>query len=218
MSGDQRSRVFVDTSALIALLDADDHRHAEAGAAFSWLLGSAELVTHNYVQVEAVAVAGRRLGAAAAQRLIDSLFPVMRTLWVDDVLHATAAEAFRVDSGPSFVDQVSFALMRREGIDQAFAFDADFANQRFRSVKPPSEARQRRLSEAPGSYPSYEVAPELVSVAEISSRAGRPINTIQSWRRRHSDFPRPVAQLAAGPIWNWSAISEWIARRPPARP
>ncbi len=37
-------------------------------------------------------------------------------------------------SGVSFVDRVSFELMRRERIDAAFAFDRDFVREGFRRV------------------------------------------------------------------------------------
>lgn len=54
---------------------------------------------------------------------------------------------------------------------------------------------------------------DVVSVTEIARRTGRPVNTIQSWRRRHRDFPKPIVQLAAGPIWNWPAVEAWVASR-----
>ena len=46
-------RIFVDTSALFALLDEEDPNHAGAVATWPGLLKGAELVTHNYVHVEA---------------------------------------------------------------------------------------------------------------------------------------------------------------------
>lgn len=54
-------RVFVDTSALYALLDEDDANHARAAKAFAELQGS-ELTTHAYVLVETLALVSRRLG------------------------------------------------------------------------------------------------------------------------------------------------------------
>lgn len=60
----------------------------------------------------------------------------------------------------------------------------------------------------------------LVSIAEIAQRAGTTVNTVHSWRRRHPDtFPPTLAQLAAGPVWQWASIAEWLARpRPRGRP
>ncbi len=123
---------FVDTSALYALLDQDDANHDRALATFRHLRGR-DLVTHSYVVVEAVALVSRRLGWAAVERLIDGVLPVIRVIQVDEATHAAALRAFRVarSVGVSLVDQASFAVMRAEGIDQAFAFDQDFATEGF---------------------------------------------------------------------------------------
>jgi predicted nucleic acid-binding protein len=208
-------RVFADTSALIALLDEDDGRHAEAAETFAWLARTADLVTHNYVQVEALAVALRRLGQTAAQRLVDALFPIMTTVWVDAPLHHAALAAQRASaSGPSLVDHVSFLVMRQEGIEVAFAFDADFALAGFKAAAAPVDNRPaRQVNETAAAYGTEAGPAQLVSVTEIAQRAGRSINTVQSWRRRHRDFPPPVARLAAGPIWDWPSIAGWIAAR-----
>jgi predicted nucleic acid-binding protein len=216
-------KVFVDTSALLAILDEADAHHAAAAATFRSLVGRAELVTHNYIHVEAAALVGRRLGAAALDALTGRLLPVMTTVWIDEDLHqaALAARGGRT-GGPSLVDEVSFVVMRRSGIDEAFAFDADFEAQGFR--RPRVEAqRGHRLGEPRASYGidpprgvGEERAPgaiELVSVAEIAARSGRPTNTIQSWRRRHADFPAPTATLAAGPVWQWPDVARWISSR-----
>lgn len=213
--------VFVDTSALIALLDEDDQHHLEASSTFRSLLGQgAELVTHNYVHVESIAVVDRRLGPEATRRLVDSLLPVLDTIWVDEAHHRAALVAHRSTGGKvSLVDQVSFAVMRVHGIDNALAFDADFQAQGFGRPTVTAETRQgRRIREVPQVYAASESdGSDLVSVSEISARSGRPINTIQSWRRRHRDFPEPVAQLAAGPIWSWPTVAQWISTRTSAQ-
>ena len=120
--------IFVDTSALYALLDADDINHAAARSAFE-ALRDAELTTHAYVVVESLALVSRRLGRDAALHLIDDLLPVIRTEPVDTTLHAMSLTAFRDANTPrvSFVDRTSFAFMRLRGIEAAFAFDRDFA-------------------------------------------------------------------------------------------
>ena len=59
--------VFVDTSALIALLDAGEAKHASCAREWKRLLAAdAALVTSNYVIVETCAVAQRRLGMDCA--------------------------------------------------------------------------------------------------------------------------------------------------------
>ena len=80
--------VFVDTSALFALLDADDEQHHEAATVFGELAGSVDLVTHSYVHVETIVLTARRLGPLATRALLDDLpHPALLPLrWATGVL------------------------------------------------------------------------------------------------------------------------------------
>ncbi len=51
---------------------------------------------------------------------------------------------------------------------------------------------------------------DLVGAMEIARRLGasRP-QTVYAWRRRHPDFPRPVAELSIGLVWAWTDVEEW---------
>jgi predicted nucleic acid-binding protein len=131
--------IFVDTSALYALLDADDTNHAAAGRTLA-ALRDAVLTTHAYVVVESLALVSRRLGRDAAIHFIDDLLPVIQVEPVDAALHAAALTAFREASRPSvsFVDHTSFAFMRLHGLETAFAFDADFVRAGLKVI--PSQA------------------------------------------------------------------------------
>ena len=124
--------VFVDTSAVYALLDAGDSNHERAIRATARLLGE-ELVTHSYVVVELVSLVRRRLGADAAARLIDELLPAIDVTDVDASLRARALAAFRASTGSavSLVDRTSFEFMRQSGISRAWAMDSDFATEGF---------------------------------------------------------------------------------------
>lgn len=51
---------------------------------------------------------------------------------------------------------------------------------------------------------------DLVGATEIADRAQVRLDTVDKWRRRHDTFPEPVKELAAGPIWLWSEIREWL--------
>jgi len=124
---------FVDTSALYALLDRDDEHHEAAAALFPVLLESDELVTHSYVVVESAALVQRRLGSAALRALFEDLLPAITVVFVDESTHRAASSALlaAVRRRVSFVDWVSFELMRRESLEVVFAFDHDFRAQGF---------------------------------------------------------------------------------------
>ena len=122
------SRILVDTSALLALLDADDPRQAVVRATFAQHPDD-DLVTHGYVVAESIAVARRRLGVDGVIALLDDVLPAIELLQVDAATHATAQARYRASlpSGTSFVDQVSLAVIERHGIDTVFVLDPDSA-------------------------------------------------------------------------------------------
>lgn len=128
--------VFVDTSALFALLDSDSDEHRSATRAFERLVEQEDLVSHNYVILEAIALVHRRLGVDAVTDLLRELLPIIEMDWVDRAMHAALVEAWLADAGPrvSFVDRVSFEVMRSRGIAMAFAFDRDFQRAGFSVV------------------------------------------------------------------------------------
>lgn len=126
--------VFVDTSALYALLNRSDEAHDAARIAFETLLdGDEPLLTHNYVVVETIVLAQRRLGLKAVTALRDGLLTVVQQAWVDRELHdqALAAMVAADRRDISFVDRISFEVMRRHGLQRAFAFDRHFTEQGF---------------------------------------------------------------------------------------
>ena len=111
--------LFVDTSALLAFLDADQPRHGDAVEAWRQAIDDRErLVTSNYVLVEVFALVQRRLGVDALRALAGDFLPLMEPLWVDPDLHAAATAALFTAGRRrlSLVDCTSFELMRRHGI------------------------------------------------------------------------------------------------------
>ena len=121
-------QVFVDTSALIALLDRADPRHEAARSTFLDL-ADRDLVTHGYVVAETLAVARRRFGVEGVITLLDDLLPIINVLPVEPAVHASAQSRYRASlpSATSFVDQVSFGVMAQSSVETAFALDADFS-------------------------------------------------------------------------------------------
>jgi len=104
--------VFVDTSALLAVLDAGDAQHPHARAAWETLLQQDEpLLTTSYVLVETFALVQNRLGMDAVRVLADDVVPVLRVHWVGEPQHRLGVTAL-VAAGRrqlSLVDCVSFA-------------------------------------------------------------------------------------------------------------
>ncbi len=132
---------FVDTSAFYALLTQEDAQHDRASAWLDTIAseGSESLLTHNYVVLETISLVHRRLGGPMSRLFIESLLPVCETTFVDQDLHTRATIAFLAGLGrrPSFVDRVSFELMRARNIRRAFAFDPDFTREGFETVPLP---------------------------------------------------------------------------------
>lgn len=124
--------IFVDTSALYALADSADPNHEKARRILEGLLDRQEvLLTHSYVLVESIALVQHRLGTSPAVHLAESRgFEVE---WVDAARHREAVRALRARRRRrvSFVDLVSFGVMRARGIGTAFAFDEDFKREGF---------------------------------------------------------------------------------------
>lgn len=128
---------FADTSALYAVLDADDAFHDRARVAWRSMLTDDEpLVTTNYIVVETFALAQTRLGMDAVRALADELLPAVRTVQITEEDHRGAVQALLAADRRklSLVDCSSFLVMRRLGLRSAFTFDADFEDQGFESI------------------------------------------------------------------------------------
>lgn len=127
-------RVFIDTSAFYAVLDADDQYHHQARQTWLTLLeDDTRLYTSNYVLMETYALLQNRIGLEAVRILHNDVLPAVNMIWVDERLHQTACSAFLIAGRRrlSLVDCVSFEVMRQVGIEAAFTLDTHFAEQDF---------------------------------------------------------------------------------------
>ena len=129
--------VFIDTSALYAVLDADDEHHQAAKHTWVELIEQkTDLTITNYIVVETSVLVQRRLGIAALRTLQADIIPILRVEWVTEIDHQSGVSALLVAANRqlSLVDCVSFEKMRSLGLKTAFAFDRHFSEQGFECV------------------------------------------------------------------------------------
>jgi len=127
--------IFVDTSALLALLSAEDINHPAAIHCWKNLVQSGEtLLTNNYVVVESIAIMQNRLGLEAVRSLQADLLGIIQVEWITPEDHHSAVESILAANrrNLSLVDCSAFQTMRLRGIQTAFTFDRDFKVQGFR--------------------------------------------------------------------------------------
>jgi len=126
--------IFVDTSALYALLDESDRFHKRAADAFSHFPPDGTLlVCSSYVVLETLTLLQSRIGINAVRRWRADFQPILEIVWVDKALHEQGLTALIAASKPgiSLTDWTSFAIMRERGIEDAFSFDRHFSHQGF---------------------------------------------------------------------------------------
>ncbi len=119
----------MDTSAWLAVLDADEHRHPEALRIWQALLeGGHDLVTSSYVLVETLALVQRRLGLDAFRVFHTDVFPLLDVIWVEQDLHISAATQVLAanERRLSLVDCSSLAILQSGPVRVAFVFDRHF--------------------------------------------------------------------------------------------
>jgi len=129
-------RLFVDTGAFVAKEVAGDQYHATASRCWGQLSDRPhQLVSSEHVLDEsATLLAHRATYAFASGWGADALGSGIRWLKAGEPEWRAAFLLMRkfADQGVSFTDCLSFALMKREGIKQAFGFDRHFEAAGFR--------------------------------------------------------------------------------------
>ena len=119
--------VLWDSSAILALLDADDADHARAVAVARQIASEARpsFIT-NYIEVEAHALLVRKLGRAIARQwLLTGGLPVVRALPAEE--HAAKEILARhTDKDWTLCDAISFAMLDARRVARTFTFDHHF--------------------------------------------------------------------------------------------
>jgi len=129
--------VFVDTSAFVALRNESEAEHERARAALAGLISEgAALFTSNYVFAETYTALmvrvgreeaiewGRRFRAGGAVEMVRLDQEIEDEAW--EILERHS------DKSWSYVDATSFALIERDGGNEAFALDTHFAQRGLR--------------------------------------------------------------------------------------
>lgn len=125
-------RVFVDTSAFVALRNRSEHEHVRARAVLATLVADgAHLFTSNYVFSETYTALLIRVGRSEAIEW-GRRFRTGQAIELIRVDESIEDEAWTIlsthqDKDWSYVDATCFALIDREHADAAFAFDRHFA-------------------------------------------------------------------------------------------
>lgn len=129
-------RVLVDTSAYFALTDVRESTHPTARAILGRLGSQGTLLfTTNFVVAEIHALLLIRLGRQIATAMLDRLDRGSTTIVrvnASDERRARAIIQQYDDKNFSLTDALSFAVMERLRITQAFTFDQNFAQFGFR--------------------------------------------------------------------------------------
>lgn len=140
-------KVFVDTSALYAMLSADDLHHDAAVRCFEMLHDEqATLVSTNYVVVECASLIQRRRGFEHASTFLVKAGEILEMVWIDADEHRqtvalwTAAQSRAL----SLVDCSSIAVMRAHGLRRIVAFDRQFAQAGFELLPHADRVSERR--------------------------------------------------------------------------
>ena len=123
--------IFVDTSAFLGWYNQSDQYHTLARSI--WLNLEAQgrpLYTSNFVLDETLTLLARRTSYAFSAEQGGALYDsntltILRPSVQDELTSLTLFEKY-ADQKISFTDCVSFALMRKVGLKQAFTFDKHF--------------------------------------------------------------------------------------------
>jgi len=122
---------FVDSSAIVAMVDANDKTHGAAVGAYAELLQQGyKLFTTNHVVAETVDLLDAGVGPEIARRwLRDHRLPVYHADEQDERRAKALVISSRSPRGLSYVDAVSLVVMERFGVADAFAVDPHFLHE-----------------------------------------------------------------------------------------
>lgn len=129
--------IFIDTSALLALIDDQDACHNAAKQQWRTILESSDIpYCNNYVVLETISLVQRRFGMSKIRLLESEFLSLLDVHWIEEEVHLSAQRIFLGINRRqvSLVDCSSFDTMRRLDIHTAFTFDPHFREQGFNVI------------------------------------------------------------------------------------
>ena len=130
-------KIFVDTSALFALLATEDYLSNMAADIWDELIETQQtIITNNYALVECFALTQSRLGLDFVRHLQANIVPLLTIDWIDAEQHEAIVEDVLTANRRtlSLVDCSAFNTMRRLEIDTVFTFDPHFSDLGFNII------------------------------------------------------------------------------------
>lgn len=128
--------MFLDTSGLLAYLDASAASHADAETFF---YAAPSRLIHSFVLAEFVALCqARKLNREMTLSFVTDLLqnPEIEIIWVDELLILAALEFMktRLDKDYSLCDAISFLIMKERTLTEALTTDHHFEQAGFRRL------------------------------------------------------------------------------------
>ena len=124
-------KIFIDTAAFIALVDATDKNHQPAERCYREIVQSRNsLVSSNFVICETLNYLRTRISYKVSVEFRESVYKsdILEIMYISMDTEEEAYKIFKKykDKDFSFTDCTSFALMERKKIKKVFSFDHHF--------------------------------------------------------------------------------------------
>jgi len=127
-------RVYIDTSAFLAVMNASDEFHVQAKEIWYRLLEEkTEFVVNSFVLLETHVLIQNRLGLNALKSFANHIYPLLTVEWVEQENYEKSITSLLLAGRKSLslTDVSSFNTMKQLKIDFAFSFDKHFKDQGF---------------------------------------------------------------------------------------
>ena len=133
----KRSRLFLDTSYVLALLNVKDDYHVRANALLDVVEKAGEVFVTTHVLAEVCDELSRSSRSVASQAIIDIMSkPNVKTIHVTEPIFWEAFELYcqRGDKTWGLTDCISFVVMQERGLTHALTTDRHFTQAGFHSA------------------------------------------------------------------------------------